>query len=240
MNRTANLFFVCISLLFLSSCGWRTVRGDGDLTTIKRSHQDFKGVKTAGAFDLYVTQGTTYEVKIEAEENLLKYIVTEVNDNVLVVKVKKGINLRPRKDIKLFVTAPVFRELSIAGSGNIVADDDLRSNETVSFSIAGSGDISVSSIHAPRVKVKIAGSGNVTMNGETRTAEYRIAGSGDIKCADLKAENAEVHIAGSGGVWLYASQSLDVHISGGGDVYYKGNPVNVKKHIAGSGNLVAQ
>jgi len=240
MNRLANIFFICIGFFLFTSCGWRTVRGNGDLTTDDRSHTDFKGVKTAGAFDLYVTQGSSYDVKIEAEENLMEYIVTEVNDHVLVVKVKSGINLRPRKDIKIFVTAPAFRQLSIAGSGDIVAEEELRSDATVSFSIAGSGDISVRSVYAPGVKVKIAGSGNVKISGETRSAEYRIAGSGDIKCPDLKAENAEVHIAGSGGVWLFASQSLDVHIAGGGDVYYKGNPLNVKKKIAGSGNLVAQ
>lgn len=240
MNRLGSFLLFCTILLLFSSCGWRNVRGNGDLTTSNRSHRGFTGVKTAGSFDLYVTQGNEFEVKIEAEENLMKYILTEVHGNELEVKVKRGVNLRPRKDMKVYVTAPAFRELSIAGSGNIVSDNRLSYNGTMKFSIAGSGDIQITEVDAPEVKIKIAGSGSVEVNGSTRSAEYRISGSGDIRCSNLKSENASVHIAGSGGVWLFASQELDVHIAGGGDVYYRGNPPQVKKHIAGSGNLVAQ
>ena len=240
MNRFSSFLLFSTILLLFASCGWRNVRGNGNVTTSTRSHRGFTAVKTAGSFDVYVTQGSQFEVKVEAEENLLNYILTEVDGDVLEIKVKQGVNLRPRKDMKIYITAPAFRGLSIAGSGNIISSNRLSYNGTMKFSIAGSGDIQIPEVDAPEVTVKIAGSGNVEVNGSTRSADYRISGSGDIKCSNLKAENASVHIAGSGGVWLFASQELDVHIAGGGDVYYRGNPPQIKKRIAGSGNLVAQ
>jgi len=139
--------------------------------------------------------------------------------------------------MKVIVTAPNFKELGIAGSGNIIAESDIKSTDNMEFSIAGSGDVRVAAIDAPKITVRISGSGSANIAGNTRDAVFRIAGSGDVKCKELKAENTEVHIAGSGNVWTYCSQNLDVHIAGGGDVHYLGNPVNVKQKIAGSGNM---
>jgi Putative auto-transporter adhesin, head GIN domain len=240
MNKVFAAAFMAIVLFTATSCGWRSVRGNGNVTTSNRNEASFNAVKTAGAFDLYVTQGETQSIRIEAEENLLKYITTEVEGGVLKVRVRRGVNLRPRRDMKVFVTAPNFRELGIAGSGNIVAESEIKSSDNIEFSIAGSGDVRVSTIDAPKITVRISGSGSANIAGTTRDALFRIAGSGDIKCKELKAENTEVHIAGSGNVWTYCSQNLDVHIAGGGDVHYLGNPVNVKQKIAGSGNMIKE
>ncbi|HEX4958621.1 MAG TPA: head GIN domain-containing protein [Lacibacter sp.] len=240
MNRLYAAAMLAMILFTVTSCRWRSVRGNGNVITSNRNEGTFNGVKTAGSFDLYVTQGDDYSVRIEAEENLMKYILTEVENGELKVRVKRGVNLRPRQDMKVFVTAPRFKELGIAGSGNIIAETNLSSDSPMEFSISGSGDIRAIAVDAPKITVRIAGSGNASLAGSTRDAVYRIAGSGDIKCRDLKTENTEVHIAGGGNVWSYCSQNLDVHIAGSGDVHYAGNPVNVKQKIAGSGNMIKE
>lgn len=237
MNKLYAALLLAIVFFTASSCRWKSVRGNGNVITSNRNEGNFDGVKTAGSFDLYITQGDSYSVRIEAEENLIKYIITEVENGTLKVKIKNGINLRPKRDMKVFVTAPRYKEIGIAGSGNISSESALTSDDGMEFAIAGSGDIRVTQVDAPKVTVRISGSGSASLGGSTRDAVYRIAGSGDIKCKELKSENTEVHIAGGGSVWSYCSQNLDVHIAGSGDVYYAGNPVNVKQKIAGSGSL---
>ena len=240
MNRLFAALLLLTLVFTFSACGWRNVKGNGNVITSNRNEGRFDGVKTAGSFDLYVSQGDDYTIRIEAEENLMKYITTEVENGELKVRVKRGVNLRPRQDMKVFVTAPRFKELGIAGSGNIIAETNLSSDSPMEFSISGSGDIRASAVDAPKITVRIAGSGNASLAGNTRDAVYRIAGSGDIKCRELKTENTEVHIAGGGNVWSFCSQNLDVHIAGSGDVHYAGNPVNVKQKIAGSGNMIKE
>ncbi len=240
MKRVNVALMMALVLVTATSCGWRSVRGNGNVITSNRNEGSFKGVKTAGSFDLYVTQGEGYSVRIEAEENLMKYITTEVENGELKVRVRRGVNLRPKHDMKVFVTAPRYKNLGIAGSGNIISETPLTSDEAVEYSIAGSGDIRISELDAPKVTVRISGSGNASIGGNTKDAVYRIAGSGDVKCRELKTENTEIHIAGGGNVWSYCSQTLDVHIAGSGDVHYAGNPVNVKQKIAGSGSLIKE
>jgi Putative auto-transporter adhesin, head GIN domain len=232
---------ILITVSFMtSSCGWRTVRGNGNMVTSSRTEGSFTSVKSAGPFNVYFKQANANEIKIEADENLMKFILTEVRNGVLKIKTREGINLNPSSDIRIYVSAPSFNELSIAGSGNIVAEEGLTLTNSLVLRIAGSGDIRISDADAPKIEVHIAGSGKAMAAGKTKDAEIHIAGSGDTDFRDLKAENAEVHIAGSGNVWVFASMKLDVHVAGGGDIHYYGNPADIKQKIAGSGNLIKE
>lgn len=240
LKQTAAFLILLITILAFSSCRWRSVRGNGNLATETRNEDSFNSVKAAGSFDVYLKQGAERSIKIESDENLLKYIITDVQDGELVIKTRKGVSLRPKTDIKIYITTPVYRSVEIAGSGNIVAENQLTSTEKIKMRIAGSGDIRLNGIDAPKLEVRIAGSGKAEAAGVTKDVEIHVAGSGDVRFTNLKSENAEVHIAGSGNVWVYCSQLLDVHVAGGGDVHYAGNPVNVKQKIAGSGNLIKE
>jgi carbon monoxide dehydrogenase subunit G/predicted small secreted protein len=238
------LFLVAIVVISLSmlaaSCGYRTVRGNGNITTSSRPEGNFSSVKSAGSFNIFFKQGEGNEIKIEADENLMKFIVTEIENGVLKIKTKNGINLRPSSEIRIYVTAPTVKEISIAGSGNIVADERIAVTNQLRLSIAGSGDIVLREVDAPKVEVHIAGSGKATAAGATRDSEIHISGSGDADFRNLKAENSDIHIAGSGNVWVFASLKLDVRVAGGGDVHYYGNPADIKQKIAGSGNLIKE
>ena len=68
------------------------------MTTVTRTTDSYDAIKCAGSMDFILVSGTEGTIKIEGEENLLEYIVTEVKDNVLKVKVKKGKSLRSSKN----------------------------------------------------------------------------------------------------------------------------------------------
>ncbi len=234
----AVLFF--ISATIISSCGWRSVKGNGDIVTVNRNEGSFKSVKAAGAFDVFFSQADDREIRIEADENLMQYILTSVEDGVLRIRTRNGMNLRPTQDIKVYLRSPRYETVSLAGSGNMVAETAINSTEKIKLSIAGSGDIKLKEINAPEVYVNIAGSGKAEASGSTRTVDIDVAGSGDVRMKDLKAENAKINIAGSGNVWVYASMMLDVRVAGGGDIHYYGNPSEIKSKSAGSGNLIKE
>jgi len=230
-----------ITLLFtVTSCGWRTVRGNGNITTSNRNEGNFKSVRAGGSFDVYFSQGDANEIRIEADENLMKYIITTVENGVLKIKTRNGVHIRPSEDIKIYVKAPRFEEVSLAGSGNMLAETKITSDGKIKLSIAGSGDIKIPEVDAPKVEVHIAGSGKAQGGGNTRDVEIHVAGSGDVEMKELKAENAYINIAGSGNVWVYASLKLDVHVAGGGDIHYYGNPSDIKSKMAGSGNMIKE
>jgi len=213
------------------------IKGNGNVTTITRTTSDYDGISCAGSFDYILVSGTEGKITIEGEENLLKYVVTEVKDNKLVVKTEKNINLSPSSNKTIKVTIP-FKDIdniSLAGSGDLTNIDTITATD-LKVSLAGSGDI-VLTIETTSVKGSIAGSGDLTLKGNTNDLEARVAGSGDFHGFNLQANNTDVSIAGSGDAAVVSKESLKARIAGSGNIEYKGNPNKEDSKVAGSGSI---
>lgn len=235
MRNSAVLFLL---ITIISSChfmGGRRVRGNGNLTAQTRNVGTFTGVRAIGGMDVVLTPGTDYSVKVEADENLMKYILTENNDGVVSIRTRNNVNLRPTAGMKIYVTAPKFESIAVTGSGSVISTAQLTGGNQMEVHVTGSGDVALD-LNMPRVRAETTGSGNIKLRGTTQQFEVSISGSGDIRCYDLLSEATKVSISGSGNAQVYASKNLDVHISGAGDVAYKGQPA-INQRIAGSGSV---
>jgi hypothetical protein len=225
-------------ILTATSCRWfgyKRVVGNGNLETQDRPIQRAERIKLAGSYDVEITQGPTTSVKVEADENILPFILTRSEDGFLIIKSKQHVSLSTDNTIKIFITTPKLEQVTLAGSGNIIGKSKFTGGDKLTLKIAGAGDMKME-VNTPSIEAEIAGSGSMTLTGETRDQRIRISGVGDYIGEALKSENAVVKIAGSGNVKLFAATTLDVNIAGVGSVYYKGSPT-VKQHVAGSGEV---
>lgn len=232
------LLFLTVIMLTATSCRWfgyKRVVGNGNLETQDRPIQRAERIKLAGSYDVEITQGPTTSVKVEADENILPFILTRSEDGFLIIKSKDHVSLSTDNTIKIFITTPKLEQVNLAGSGNIIGKNKFTGGDNLTLKIAGAGDMKMD-VNTPSIEAEIAGSGSMTLTGETRDQRIRISGVGDYIGEALKSENAVVKIAGSGNVKLFAAATLDVNIAGVGSVYYKGSPA-VKQHVAGSGEV---
>jgi len=113
----------------------------------------------------------------------------------------------------------------------------LPGREFKKFGIAGSGNLVLHNLDQEKLKVSIAGSGNIKADGKVEHAEIHIAGSGDADLGAVKSQVTEVHIAGSGNTDIAPSEEAEIHIAGSGDVNLHANPKRLNTHIAGSGRI---
>lgn len=229
---------LCVTILF-ASCDMvfdKRIDGNGNIVTQERNINSADRIKTMGSFDVLVIKGATPSVKIEADENLIPYIITGNEDGALVIRTKEHYNIRSDDKIKITVTTNQLEEVEVNGSGNLKGEGKFSGSDHLTISIAGSGDVNLD-VNTPKIESDIAGSGNITLSGETRSSKISIAGDGDYNAHDLKSEDVEIHISGSGNTKVFAENNLDIHIAGSGDVSYKGN-ASVKQDIAGSGKIV--
>jgi hypothetical protein len=229
--------YAVLVLLALShtGCDDHGVKGSGVRSSETRKLGDFHAVSLRGPMDIEYTDGPAEDVVIEAEDNILPLIVTEIKDGQLVVRVKDNNPFNHFKKILVKVTAPDVEELSLAGSGTIRLMNEWQQDDHIKLSVTGSGDI-IGAVNSPNVRVAVTGSGDVKMKGETKDLAVDIAGSGSFDGYDLKAENTDVHVGGSGDAKVHASVKLDVHVSGSGSVDYHGNP-QVNSSTSGSGSV---
>jgi len=213
----------------------KTIHGNGNIKTEERNATNTDKIKSLGNFNIDIVQGSPSAVKVEADENLLPYILTENREGKLVIRAREGYNLSSNNKIKITVTTDRLDEVEVDGSGDVNGVGKFSGADHLKISIAGSGNINLNT-NTPEIQSSIAGTGNITLSGETKDSKIEIAGVGNYKAEDLLSENVEVHIAGSGNARVYAENNLSVDIAGSGDVYYKGN-ASIKQSVAGSGKI---
>lgn len=212
-----------------------SVSGSRNVVKEERQLGEFTHVEVSGSMDVYITQGSSRGLTIEAEDNIVPLVETEVNGGELEIRFKRNTNIRTHKQVKVYLTTPVLEGLNLSGSGDVEVKSHFTSAGSVEVNLSGSGDVSAS-FDAPELNVSLAGSGNIDLKGQTRDLHISIAGSGNCEADELLAETAEVNIAGSGNADVHASRDLKVSSLGSGNVRYKGAPsLNVNK--LGSGTV---
>ena len=229
-------------IVFIStSCSaqWgKRIKGNGNITTEERSVGSYNEVALAGWFDVDLVDGTEGKLTIKGESNLLEYIVTEVKNGKLTLKVKKGFNLKPSSwNNGIHITVPIesIDAVRLSGSGDIVGNKTIKTDK-FETALSGSGDITLE-IESNSVAVSMSGSGDIKLSGSTKTFEVGISGSGDINAYNLQADNVDASVSGSADINVTANKMIKARVSGSGDISYRGNPEKVDTKSSGSGDI---
>ncbi len=242
MARVWAIPFVCILLLAsAASCvvhADRAVRGSGRVTEEVHKFRGFTGVELGTVGDLYVKKGRRNELRVEAEENLHEYLKFEVSDGRLEIKSRRGVNLRPRRTIKYYLTVKELDEVVLSGSGNIQAPD--LEGRRVKVLITGSGNVDVGDMDADEIAIKISGSGDLRAGrGDAEEIEVTVRGSGNIELQSADARAVNLNISGSGNVDVGRGEvrRQRIHITGSGDYDARRvRSLDAEVVITGSGN----
>lgn len=216
MKRPVPYLFVLVlaAAVLLSACddgfSFGDVRGSGNVTVESREVSGFDEIAVLGSGEIAVDVTGTESLTIEAEDNILPLLTTEVTGGRLELSTESSIS--PTRPIKYTITAASLNAISISGSGNVTANG----------------------LEATDFDLTIAGSGELTPAGTADDLSVVISGSGRYDGEDLVATAANVIVSGSGNVLVNATERLDVDISGSGNVSYMGNPT-VTQSVSGSG-----
>ena len=208
--------------------------------TEKRDLSVFTEISLKNDAKVILTQGATQSVTVTAKESTLEKLITEVKDRKLIIRYPNDTwfksNWNPG-EVEVYITIPQIDDLSVSGSGSIIADEKVESL-ILEVAVSGSGSVKLKDIKAEKFTASLSGSGNVVVSGKEPVGEFkgRISGSGNIKGIDLPTKNADITIAGSGNCHITANEKLTARIAGSGNVIYRGNP-SIDSSVAGSGQV---
>ena len=203
-------------LMLLAGCKMGGISGSGTRKTEKKEVPAFKAIETGGAFDVEITCQKPQSVEIEADDNLLPLLETDVSDGVLHVGMKQ--NYHSQKLISVRIAVPDLNRITISGAGTA----------------------RVTGVKNENFVINSTGAAKIEAKGETKAVEIRNSGAGLIDAHELRSSKAEVNLSGAGQAEVYASEQLDVTISGVGRVTYSGQPKVINKNISGIGTVSAR
>jgi hypothetical protein len=218
------LFLAAASALVFTSCREifaKRMRGNGNVTTQTRSAGQFNSVEVSGNINVYARQDSSASIRVEADENLQQYIETRNDGGVLVIRSQEGYNLRPSRQIKVYVSSGTFKSFEASGACDLFSEGKITSASEVKYDLSGSCDVTMD-VNAPKVSADVSGACTVKLMGQTKDFSVHGSGSTDIKSFDLLAENVDLDISGAGDAEIYASVKISGTISGAASVKYKG------------------
>lgn len=228
------LLLAATALLSFSSQNNERIKGNGNVKEESREASAFTDISTSGVYKVIIEQGNTHSIRVEAEDNLLPYIVTDISRGELSIHSKKGYNIQPTKDIKVYITLQKVEKLSASGASGFTSKGKLTSDRIL-LDLSGAADANLD-IRTHELKVGVSGAGNITLKGNTDKADYGVSGSADISALDLTTDEAKLGISGTGKANVFVQKSLNVVISGMGNVKYKGEP-SINQIISGMGKI---
>ena len=209
------------------------------IETQDRHLSGFSSVNVAGSFDVYITQGNTESVKVEADDEVIDKIITEVKGGVLKIYTKSSNgfnwNWSGEKKRVVRVTAKDLTAINLTGSDDVYFKEGIRTQNLI-VNLSGSGDIT-GKIDVKNLQSSLVGSGDISLNGRADNSVVKVSGSGDYSGRNLITTNTVVKVIGSGDASVNVSDKLDASVAGSGDVHYAGTAKNIATSKSGSGDI---
>jgi hypothetical protein len=233
---------------------FHSVAGSGNVVSETREARDFDRITLSGVGTVTIAQTGEESLAIEAEDNILPLLTSEVHDHELELSVQHDAHISPRASIHFYVTVKDLHAISLSGAGKIelstLKSRDLRlalsgsgdltapelSAETLDIRLSGAGKIAVDRLTASELDVTLSGLGNVKLAGHVARQTVSIPGAGSYDAVELTSDHARVKMSGAGSATVNVSETLEATVSGVGSIRYAGQP-RVRRSVSGLGSI---
>ena len=211
------------------------IKGNGRITTETRTASSFTDIDVGTSIRVEITQSKSHTIEVEAEENLLPYVVTEISGKELHIHFKKGVSIKANEPIIVHVNMADLREID-AGSASSVTTTSLFKGTDLAVECGSSAQVEVE-FEGNSVRADVGSAGRVELRGAVNSVDLEVSSAGVINAGELKAKNAKVEANSAGSMSVYASERLDADASSAASIRYKGNPREVFTDSSSAGRV---
>ncbi|PKQ65435.1 hypothetical protein BZG02_00055 [Labilibaculum filiforme] len=208
-------------------------KGNGNIQKQDREVGSFSAISASMGLNVYVLQGDKESVTVEADENLLEYIVTEVKENELILKVNGTIRRATKMDI--YVTLVNINEINVSSGADFESRNTLEL-ENLDISVSSGADAKLE-LNAKELSCSVSSGANATLRGKADFFTGKASSGSDLQAKELIARSCRAKASSGGDVSVYASEEIEANASSGGDVSYYGNPTKVKVSDSSGGDV---
>ena len=209
------------------------VKGNGQLAIEQRNIKSFNAIEVSGGFEVELTQSGNEELTIEADENLMRFIVTEVHGKTLKIYSEGGLN--PQAGLKARIAFNELRSIELSGAVKLYGNNVIRLKD-LEIDGSGASDIELS-LQAVRLNVDLSGASKLRLEGNADN--FLIEGSGASKfyAAELKTASTRLDLSGASFAEVWATGSLELEASGASEIRYKGDPETIRTNTSGASSI---
>jgi hypothetical protein len=211
---------VLIIALLSAACAHESVRGNGRTTRELRDLPRFDAVAVHSGIHAEVEIGPQAPVQVDADDNILPLVVTEVMDGTLSIRFRHETDISSEQPVRVRVRAPAVHRLDARGGAELRAEVEPGGDLEVHSS--GGSEVRVRGLNANRLSVSGSGGARVRLSGTADTVRLRISGGARVRAASLAARAVNVHGSGGASAEIRCSDVVRGSLSGGSTVHLMG------------------
>lgn len=249
--KKIQIFSTLIFLLCFSTMTFAQVKGSGKVKKDdSRQVGDFTKIHVATGIDGFVKIGNENKVVLEADDNVLELIKTEVKNGELKVWLDK--NVKKTTKLVAHITVKQIEGLKASSGADLEVEGTIKgdklsakvsSGADMVFSadvnefdgISSSGaDMEIGKLVAKKANIKTSSGSDIEVgDGEVEDLNVNSSSSGDFDAYGLTVQHCNAKVSSGADINIHAVQSLNANASSGGEVSYKGEPKVQKKKSSG-------
>ncbi len=237
MTTLAKVIVAALLAILFTSCQFDFdggKRGNGNVVTEKRNtSESFTEIKASEGLDVYVSQGSETSIRVEADENIIELIRTEVRDGMLKVDTEDRIGRAKSK--KIFVSMPTITRL-VSNSGADIRGKETLNVDTIYLDCSSGADLNVT-VQANEVHSDASSGSDIVIAGKAELLVAEASSGADIRAKGLEVKRCIAKASSGADIIVNTTEELTASASSGGDVRYIGDPQKVKKEDGYSGSI---
>lgn len=194
------LFVGCLNTTTIISDGLTLIEGNGNVITEQRkTPKSFDKIDVSSILKVELEQAPDYEIIVEADDNIIPYILTEVHGGTLKIHFD-NVSVKNIKEAKVYVKMPNISELRASASSEIKTEKPIKSEDLV-LRTSSVADMVLAEVRAKSVVME-AGS------------------SSDIKIEDIYTAACEIQSSSTAGIEInhIESDKIDLSASSSSDI----------------------
>ena len=216
-------------------------KSTGAIKIEERILMDFDSIRLEDNVNIILIQDTINKIRLEAGENLLPKIKSEVSNRLLVVKNENDCNWVRKLNVPINAYVH-FKDLSIItnmGVASISNEDSLKiKGHAIDIRITETGDIHLAGEFDWIYARIIVATGNLTLEGKADGLELYADGTSLVHAEKLLVGYASIETLLTGDIWVNPTDQISAKIFWQGNVYYKNSPQIILQQETSTGKLI--
>lgn len=236
MTTLARLAIAALFSLFASSCMMDInfgsgKKGNGQVVEETRNvSEDFTMISASEGLDVYVTQDRDFKISVEADENVIDLIATDVRDGRLKIHTIENIG---RATKKIYVSLPEITALESSSGADLIVQNVVEAKK-IELEASSGSDLQVELV-ADEVSAEASSGADIQISGKSDVLYADASSGADIKAKDLITKRCNADASSGSDISVNVTESLVADASSGADISYKGEAnVQTKKSVSGS------
>ncbi|HEY5510040.1 MAG TPA: head GIN domain-containing protein [Prolixibacteraceae bacterium] len=234
-KKTSYILMLALLVTFTLSAGSCIphIHGNGKVVKEERNVSNFESVSVGSGIELLINQDSFEKVVVEADENIMKILKTEVSGGKLKIFMEEGV-LHAKK-MKVYVTLKTLKSLECSSGSETKSAGKINAENLTIHASSGSG-VNME-ISCNQLKAESSSGSSLRVSGTAQSVNADSSSGSEINASELVAEMGEASASSGANLKVNVTKAIKAHCSSGAQINVSGNPTSRDTDSSSGGSV---